>query len=556
MTWRRPLGSGAVKELVSTFAVLVLAISGPGSTARAQEDPLPAEVESAANGIMAEQLARDLEFLSSDALLGRNTPSEGFDRAAEYIADRLERAGLTPQGDDGTYYQHYDLREQTVDTTAAYLEVDGRRFGFGEDFVLRSFAGPLSGTLRAVYAGHGWTVPKEGIDPYSGLDVRGKIVLAHGPLAQPKGFEIQRIGRISVDAHSPFVEAERRGAAAVLFIAPTETPEQWERLRRLPRRLELEPSVPSAYAAIPVTSIHLSPRAAEALMAGEGVGGAEAIARGDSADYPASFELEKSVTLYLPVATDVLRHPYNVVALLEGSDEALKGEYVTIASHLDGAVGTEAVDGDSIYNAADDNASGSVANLAIAEQMMRAPRPRRSIIFIWDSGEERGLWGTRRFVHRPPVPLESIVAHINIDMIGANRAPGSADSVAMEVTGPNEVYLTGPGVLSAEVDSLLERVNRDYLNLEFNRARDKPDHEAFYPRTDAGPFLERGILTIGFFTGLHDRYHRPADEARHLDPKKIETVARTIFTSAWAVANASARPRIDKPVPTIVPRYR
>ncbi|MGH7589285.1 MAG: hypothetical protein ACRELU_11905 [Gemmatimonadota bacterium] len=219
--------------------MLVLAISAPGSTARAQEDPLPAEVESAANGIMAEQLARDLEFLSSDALLGRNTPSEGFDRAAEYIADRLERAGLTPQGDDGTYYQQYDLREQTVDTTAAYLEIDGRRFGFGEGFVLRSFAGPFSGTLRAVYIGHGWTVPKEGIDPYSGLDVRGKIVLAHGPLAQPKGFEIQRIGRISVDAHSPFVEAERRGAAAVLFIAPTETPEQWERLRRLPRRLEL-----------------------------------------------------------------------------------------------------------------------------------------------------------------------------------------------------------------------------------------------------------------------------------------------------------------------------
>ncbi|MGH7589284.1 MAG: M28 family metallopeptidase [Gemmatimonadota bacterium] len=314
--------------------------------------------------------------------------------------------------------------------------------------------------------------------------------------------------------------------------------------------------MPSAYAAIPVTSIHLSPRAAEALMAGERVGGAEAIARGDSADYPASFELEKSVTLHLPVATDVLRHPYNVVALLEGSDEALKGGYVTIASHLDGAVGTEAVDGDSIYNAADDNASGTVANLAIAEQMMRAPRPRRSIIFIWDSGEERGLWGTRRFVHRPPVPLESIVAHVNIDMIGANRAPGSVDSVAMEVTGPNEVYLTGPGVLSAEVDSLLERVNRDYLNLEFNRARDKPDHEAFYPRTDAGPFIERGILTIGFFTGLHDRYHRPADEARYLDPKKIETVARTIFTSVWAVANASARPRIDKPIPTIVPRYR
>lgn len=549
-------GAKASGNRAATLALLVAAISTLGSAARAQEDPLPTEVEVAADEINAEQLARDLEFLSSDAMLGRQTPSEGFDKAAAYVADRLERAGLIPLGDDGTYYQHYDLREVTVDTTAAYLEIDGRRFQYGEDFVLRSLASPLTGALRAVYVGHGWTVPTESIDPYSGLDVRGKIVLVHGPMAQPRGYQVRRIGRISVDAYSPFVEAERRGAAAVMFIAPTETPEQWERLRGLPRRLELEPSVPSAYAAIPVTSIHLAPQVTEALLEGEGPAGAEVIARGDSADYPASFELKKAVTVHLPVATDVLHRPYNVVALLEGGDEVLKGEYVTIASHLDGAVGTTAVDGDSIYNAADDNASGSVANLAIAEQMMRAPRPRRSLVFIWDSGEERGLWGTRHFVHRPPVPLDSIVAHINIDMIGANRAPGSVDSADMRVSGPNEVYLTGPGVLSAEVDSLLGRVNRGYLGLEFNRARDKADHEALYPRTDAGPFLERGILTIGWFTGMHDRYHQPTDEARYVDPGKIETVARAIFASAWALANASARPRIDKAIPTTVPRYR
>ena len=547
----RPAGN-----TIGTSAILLIEILAFASAARAQEDLLPVGVKAAADGIRAERLAADLEFLSSDSLLGRNTPSEGFDRAAAYIADRLEKAGLTPLGDDGTYFQHYDLRERWVDTTAAYLEIDGQRFGHGDDFVLRSLAGPLSDTLPAVYVGHGWTVTGKGIDPYSGLDVRGKVVLAHGPLAQPKGVEIRRIGRISVDAHSPLVEAARRGAAAVVFIAPTETPEQWARMRRLPRRMELEPSVPSAYAASPVTSIHLSPRATEALLAGERVQGAEAIARGDSADYPASFELEKPVTLHLPLAVDERHRPYNVVALLEGSDEALKGEVVTIASHLDGAIGLDPVDGDSIYNAADDNASGSVANLAMAEQMMKAPRPRRSLVFIWDSGEERGLWGTRHFVHRPPVPLDSIVAHVNIDMIGANRAPGSVDSVAMEVTGPDEVYLTGPGVLSAEVDSLLERVNRDHQGLTFNRARDEPDNEALYPRTDAGPFLERGILTIGFFTGMHDRYHRPADEARFLDPKKIETVARTIFTSVWAIANASVRPRIDKTIPATVPRYR
>jgi hypothetical protein len=533
----------------------VVVLCAIGTTARAQEPVFPAASREAAEGITAEQLARDVEFLSSDELLGRNTPSPGFDRAAAYVAERLERAGLTPLGDDGTYFQHYDLREATADTTAAYIEVGERRFRHGEDFVFRSFVGPLSDTLRVVYVGHGLTIPSRGIDPYAGLDVRGKLVLAHAPLAAPKGIDVRRIGRITVDANTVFVEAERRGAAAIAFVAGIEA-DQWERMRRAPRWLELEPSVPSAYAAIPVTSIQLRPQVTEALLEGEGVTAAELIARGDSGDYPGTFELEKPVAVHIPVAASVVHRPYNVVALLEGSDPILKREHITIESHLDGAVGTAAVDGDSIYNAADDNASGSAANLAIAEQMMHAPRPRRSVVFIWDSGEERGLWGTRHFVDRPPVPLESIVAHFNIDMIGASRVPGSADSASPQVTEPDEVYLKGPGVLSTGVDSLLEGVNRGYQRLRFNRAYDRPDSEFFYPRTDAGPFLERGVLTIGFGTGIHDRYHRPADEARYLDPEKMERIARAIFASVWAIANASERPRIDKQIPAHVPRYR
>jgi Zn-dependent M28 family amino/carboxypeptidase len=192
----------------------------------------------------------------------------------------------------------------------------------------------------------------------------------------------------------------------------------------------------------------------------------------------------------------------------------------------------------------------------MAEQMMKAPRPKRSIIFIWDSGEERGLWGTRHFVHQPPVPLDQIVAHINVDMIGANRQPGSPDAESPNVTGPNEVFLIGPGVLSARVDALIEAVNRDYLRLTFNRRDDRPDSEFFYPRTDAGPFLERGILTIGFTTGTHDRYHLPADEAKYLDPRKMETISRTIFATLWMLADADERPGIDKDIPPIVPRHR
>jgi hypothetical protein len=526
------------------------------ATATAQQSVLPAQVRSAADTITAQQLKRDLDFLASDELMGRNTPSPGFDTAAEYIAARLKKAGLTPLGDDGTYFQRYTMRESRVDTGGAYIVIEGKKFPFGDGFVLRSFAGPVSGALPLVYVGHGWVVPDRGIDPYSGVDVRGKLIVAHGPRALPKGVEIRQIGRVAVGGSSPQEEAARRGAAGIVFIPQTSALKNWEQMRgqNLSRK-ELDPSVPSAYAAPRITSILLSSEAAEALMSSEPRAGAGIVARGDATDYPASFELTRTLSVNIPVASAVDHRPYNVVAKIDGSDVALKDQYLTVASHLDGAVGTRTIEGDGIYNSADDNASGSAGNLAIAERMV-ALRPKRSIIFIWDSGEEQGLWGTRHFVANPPVPLEQIVAHFNIDMIGANRAPGSSDATSPTVTGPNEVYLVGPGVLAASADALIERVNTAYLKLKFNRDFDRPEHEFFYPRTDAGPYLERGILTIGFFTGIHPRYHQPSDEARYLDAEKMEAVTRTVFASIWAFADAAERPRIDKSIPSYVPRYR
>jgi hypothetical protein len=518
---------------------------------------LPVEVRAAADRIEAAQLRRDVEYLASDALRGRDTNSPGFDSAAVYITRRLERAGLRPLGDDGGWLQHYDLRELRVDTAAAWLQVAERRFRFGDDFFVTAFAGPLTGTFPVVFVGHGWTVPGADIDAFAGVDVRGAIVVAHAPPAAPRGVELRRIGRITLNAVPVFEEARRRGAAGILYIAPAATQEYAARMRTAGVvRWEMEPRVPSAYAAIPVTSLQLQPRVVEALFAGERVGPGELLARDDTSAYAASFRLARTVTLNVPAAVNALHRPYNVVALLDGRDPALRNEYVTVFAHLDGAVGTEPVNGDSIYNSADDNATGSAAILAIAEQLAGAPRPARSILFVWDSGEERGLWGTRHFVAHPPVPFENIVAHFNIDMVGATRAAGFGDSASVDVSGPNEVYLTGPGVLSRHVDALLEQVNRSYRPMTLNRRFDTPESEFFYPRTDAGPFLERGVLTIGFFTGIHDRYHLPADELRYLDPGKMEAVARTVLVSLWSVANSRLRPRIDQPMPATVPNYR
>jgi len=540
----------AKSGLVAGLFGIVLSVA-----ALAQEAVLPDAVRAAADRITAAQLDKDLGYLASDELLGRNTPSPGFDRAAGYIVARLERAGLKPAGNNGSFLQHYTMRESTV-AEDAFIEADGKRFPLGEGFLMRAFAGPLKGRLSAVYVGHGWTLPSRGIDPYAGVDVKGKLVIVHGPRAVPKGVDIRQIGRVSVDASSPFVEAERRGAAGVIFVPLTSALKGWSQMSGQNTVVrELAPRVPSAYAATPVTSILLSQAATDALFAGERVDGAKLVALGDSSDYPPSFQLARTVTVNIAAGSTTDHQPYNVVAILEGSDPVLKNEYVTIESHLDGAVGTRTVEGDSIYNSADDNASGSAGNLAIAEYMMTAPRPKRSLVFIWDSGEERGLWGTRYFVHRPPVPLDKIVAHINVDMIGANRAPGSPDEKATGTTGPNEVYLIGPGVLSERADRLIERVNRGYLNIKFNRDHDRAESEFFYPRTDAGPFLERGILTIGFTTGIHERYHAPSDEAKYLDPAKMEAITRTVLATAWMLADATERPGIDKPLPSSVPKY-
>ncbi len=519
----------------------------------AQQAEIPAAVRAAADKITAEQLKRDLDYLSSDQLKGRNTDSPGYDMAADYIAKRLQRAGLKPLGDDGSFFQRYVVRDIQADSAAAYIEIDGKRLRFGDDFVLRSLTGAMSGAKQVVYVGHGWTVAGQRIDPYDGVDVKGKLVVVHGPRALPKGVEIPQLGRVNVGGSPPFLEAERRGAAGIIFI-PQSSVNNWEQMRgqNLTRR-ELEPSVPSAYAAPAVASVMLSRQATDALMAGETIAGAELLALGDKQEYPPSFLLKKSVTVTVPLASTTDLRPYNVVALLEGSDPTLKNEYITIESHLDGAVGSRTVEGDSIYNSADDNASGSAGNLAIAEFMAAGPRPKRSIIFIWDSGEERGLWGTRYFVSRPPVPLETIVTHINIDMIGANSALDPAPTP--RTTGPNEIFLLGTRVLSAQADALLHSVNNAYLKMKLNQDNDRPESEYFYPRTDAGPFLERGILTIGFTSGNHNRYHLPADEARFLDPQKMETTARTIFVSAWMLADAQVRPRIDRSIPSTVLRY-
>jgi Zn-dependent M28 family amino/carboxypeptidase len=228
----------------------------------------------------------------------------------------------------------------------------------------------------------------------------------------------------------------------------------------------------------------------------------------------------------------------------------LKNEYVAVGAHYDHVGVGLPVAGDAIYNGADDDGSGTVSVLALAHAFSQSPRPRRSILFVWHAGEEKGLWGSRYFSENPTVPLPSIVTQLNIDMIGRSKPAGDTNPRNAELSGPNEIYVIGAKMMSTELGELSDRVNSSYLNLTYNTKYDDPkDPNQFFFRSDHFNYARKGIPIIFYFDGEHEDYHRPGDEVSKIDYQKMERVARTIFMTGWEVANLAARPKVDKQLP-------
>ncbi len=230
-----------------------------------------------------------------------------------------------------------------------------------------------------------------------------------------------------------------------------------------------------------------------------------------------------------PAQVEVTHAP-NVVGLLRGSDPSLQDEYVVLSAHMDHVGVGAPVNGDSIYNGADDNASGTSTVIEIAEALSQIlPKPRRSILFLLVSGEEKGLYGSQWFSEHPTVPLQRVVANLNIDMVGRNWkdtivAVGKAQST-----------------LGATADSVA-RANRQ---LGLTVIDDLWPDERFYFRSDHYNFARKGVPILFFFNGTHEDYHRPSDEPEKIDAEKAARVARLILLTGWAVANADARPQWD-----------
>lgn len=507
--------------LLKPALIVALAISAVGSN-------LPLPPAEATSSITARELKKHVSFLASDELGGRYSLSPSIRIAARYLASELESYGYRGGARDGSFFQKVPLIKSSVEGGQIILKSgqSARTFKFGEDFAINppanfNFDGGLA------FAGYGICSPRNKHDDYAGLDVKGKVVVAVEGLPQSLSG-----ARLSEEERG-LRAALSRGAAGIIIISP-QWLMVWDRVKdsfSQRARLSLPPRRPPAIIAGP----SLVKALAEAI-------GIEADQLSQPAGKPLGpAPMAAAAEISLSVKAEEAPLTQNVVGVLEGSDPKLKGEYIVLSAHYDHL--ETGADGQ-VYNGADDDASGTAAVLEIAQAFALGPRPRRSVLVIFHTAEELGLFGSEYNTdYEPVVPLESLVADFNIDMIGRSRSEGDAD---MRLTDKNSIYIIGSDKLSSELHRISEQTNADTVRFRLDYTYNDENHrERLYYRSDHYNYAKHGIPVIFYFTGLHRDYHRTTDDPDKLDYEKMERISRLIFATAWRVANMDHRLKVD-----------
>lgn len=544
-------------SLSVALSLFVLPFAVVAQQRPAKPKSIPAAVLAArgVETINADQLRDYLSFIASDEMEGRDTPSRGLDITARFLALNLDRWGFKPAGDDSTFFQKMALRRDAIDGAKSSAEINGQKFVFGEDFLPNAVQATLDGPL--VFAGNGWVIKSKNLNPYEGLNVKDKIIVVMGqPFPGfPRGItRADLAGRQGVDWASPAIYAQQNGAKGVVSIADAQAMQNWEQLRaratqggRLAvEKFTTQPAGPA------VSSVLMSMKMATALMDGEKVDAATIASKYAAGESVPSFELSSGKKVKINVSARIERPmTQNVVAIWEGADPVLKNEYVALGAHYDHVGICAPASADPICNGADDDGSGTTAMLAMAEALARAKqRPKRSVLFVWHSGEEKGLWGSRYFTEYPTVPLDKIVTQLNMDMIGRSKKEGDTNPRNQTLSGENTVYVIGSKMMSPELGELSERVNASYLNLQLDYKYDDPaDPNRFFFRSDHINYARKGIPIIFYFDGVHEDYHRPGDEPQKIDYDKLQKITRTVYMTLWEIAVRPVRPKVDKQLP-------
>jgi Zn-dependent M28 family amino/carboxypeptidase len=506
------------------FAALALAAcaapssppaAGPAPAVTASPSAAGLSLEQAAATITPADVYARIEFLASDQMRGRNTPSPELELAAAYLVSQYRLMGFQPGGEGGTFYQWWPYPQRQLNASEASFDIAGTsgstRLQLGRDFFS---AGGTAQPIRSaglVYAGRGAD------EVFAEGTLRDRIVVVAIPGGPSRNWRLER-NRLRNGA-------QRAGATAVVYVL--DAPWTADSIARYAQTAQNPTRTLGGEVAYP--QFFVGQDAARRMFAAAGLSFDEQWRAGEGMTRPVSLA-GITASAGLPQRTlDAGRAP-NVIAILPGSDPALRDEYVVLSAHMDHVgVGTP-VDGDSIYNGADDDASGTTGLLEVAEAMARlGVRPRRSIVFLHVSGEEKGLIGSEWYSDHPTVPLAQMVANVNVDMIARN----AADSVV--VIGKD--YST--------LGDLANRLDEAHPELNLTLSDDIWPEERFFFRSDHFNFARKEVPSIFFFSGVHEDYHRPSDEVEKIDADKAARISRMVLYLVHAIANDPQRPRWD-----------
>jgi len=496
------------------------------------------EIKKALQGICIRDLHSHIGFLASDELQGRVTPSIYIDIAGRYIQAELKKYDIIPRGEEAKYLQLYSINiypfKKDKFNVSFSTGDEGRKLN-DEEMIPLLFA--LSGaSIEAkgdiVFAGYGITAPEKNWDDYKDLDVQGKVVLvAEGApweldLEVPFGYD-KLLGK--------WLNATQHGAVGIIYATPlfgkklplSVSFAAGPAVKSVAARKSLNPQIRWTIPGI-VTSFDVADEIIKVSNQGDLN---SLIKKTNQQKKPLCFPITASMFSLILETEPKERKAFNVIGMLKGSDPKLAEEYVVVTAHYDHVGAGATGKGDSIYNGADDNASGTAGVLELAQAFSSLPeemRPRRSILFILVSGEEAGLYGSIHYVENPTVPLIQIKANVNLDMIG--RCPEGG----VEVIAPGS-------------EELGEIMTKNAQSVELKTQPEKhPEMRTIY-LSDQFPFVYNNIPAVFCFTGLHNDYHQPSDEIEKLNFNEMEKIVRAVFLTTLQLANQEKIPAFKPP---------
>lgn len=457
-----------------------------------------------ASSILKEDLNKHLSILASDEYEGRETAKPGQKKAARYISDQFRKFGVN-EGVGGSYLQTFEV--DVKNASNVFIEVNNNSWQLSKDFY---YVGNLKdielSNIGLIDAGYG--VEEGEYSDYSNINVKGKFIIVRNGAPPATVFENDWYNwRRKVKL------AEEKGAVGIITIKDKDDFKYGaETTEGFIQNPSMQMHNPGKRKADLIPNIYISDSTSKELLL--------AI---DSVLITIKVDIEETLT------SD------NVLGYIEGTD--LKDELVIITAHYDHL----GYDNGEVCNGADDDGSGTVSVIELAEAFQKAKDdgkgPRRSILFMTVSGEEKGLWGSSYYTENPVYSLENTVVNLNIDMIGRRDDEHDYD---------NYIYLIGADRISTDLHLISEKVNEKYINYDIDYTyNERTDPNQFYYRSDHYNFAKKGIPVIFYFSGVHEDYHKPTDDVDKINFNKVQRTTKMVFYTAWEIANRDQRLRMN-----------